>query len=223
MFCSFLPPLVCRRTAYPSRVPEFTNAFSLRSVLFVCLVLCVVLFCVFTFWVPCCDVRYDFRIKTMFCSFLPPVVCRRAQVLFTLFVLVSNTYCVVFLFCLSWSDAPYVASFPGLSPFWLPLRYSLTFIYVMYMFHVPLKICVVYVFEDCIFYVLGVHFGHTRYYLIDNQASLIVIWPLNWVNKHRWSAECCIQKREIIFTNPSLFVWGTTLLSKYVNAFLKWR
>jgi len=26
-------------------------------------VFCVVLLCVFTFWVPCCDVRYDFRMK----------------------------------------------------------------------------------------------------------------------------------------------------------------
>jgi len=26
------------------------------------LVICVVLLCVFTFWVPCCDIRYDFRI-----------------------------------------------------------------------------------------------------------------------------------------------------------------
>ena len=36
------------------------------SVLLICLVFCVVLLCVFMFWVPCCDVRYDFRIKTMF-------------------------------------------------------------------------------------------------------------------------------------------------------------
>jgi hypothetical protein len=33
------------------------------------------LLCVFTFWVPCCDVHYDFRIRTMFGSFLPPVIC----------------------------------------------------------------------------------------------------------------------------------------------------
>jgi hypothetical protein len=44
------------------------------------LVFCVVLLCVFTFWVPCCDVRYYFRIQTMFGSFLPPVVCSRAHV-----------------------------------------------------------------------------------------------------------------------------------------------
>jgi hypothetical protein len=53
---------------------------------------CVVLLYVFTFWFPCCDVRYDFRIQTMFGSSVPPVVCRRAHVLFTLFVFV----CLVF-------------------------------------------------------------------------------------------------------------------------------
>jgi hypothetical protein len=36
-----------------------------------------------TFWVPCCDVRNDCRIKTMFGSSWPPVVCRRSHVLFT--------------------------------------------------------------------------------------------------------------------------------------------
>jgi len=41
----------------------------------------VVLLCVFTFWVPCSDGRYDFRINR-------PVVCRRAHVLFTSFVFV---------------------------------------------------------------------------------------------------------------------------------------
>jgi hypothetical protein len=55
------------------------------SVLLIFLVICVVLLCVFTFRVPCCDVSYDFRIKTMFDSFLPPVVHRdllRAHVIF---------------------------------------------------------------------------------------------------------------------------------------------
>jgi hypothetical protein len=40
---------------------------------------------VFAFWIPRCDVRYDLRIKTMFGSSLPPVVC---LVLLTLFVFV---------------------------------------------------------------------------------------------------------------------------------------
>ena len=78
------------------------------SVLLIFKVFCVVLLCVFMFRVPCCDVRYDFSIITMFGSSLPPVlslykivrssvilllplfiVCRRAQFLFMLFVFVS--------------------------------------------------------------------------------------------------------------------------------------
>ena len=35
--------------------------------------------------VPCCDVRCDFRMQTMFGSSLPPVVCSRAHVLFRMF------------------------------------------------------------------------------------------------------------------------------------------
>ena len=51
---------------------------------------CVVLLCVFTFWVPLCDVRYDFCIKTMFGLSLP-VVCRRVHVLFTLYCLLAHS------------------------------------------------------------------------------------------------------------------------------------
>ena len=47
---------------------------------------CVVLLSLFAFIVLSCDVRYDFCIKRMFGSSLPPAVCRRAYVLFTLFV-----------------------------------------------------------------------------------------------------------------------------------------
>ena len=59
----------------------------------------------FTFWVPCCSVRYDFRIKAMFSLSLPPVVCRRAHILFTLFVFVCVLWCpkhiaLCVLFCL---------------------------------------------------------------------------------------------------------------------------
>ena len=35
-----------------------------------------------------------FGIKTMFCSSLPPVVCRRAHVLFMLFVFVFTSSCL---------------------------------------------------------------------------------------------------------------------------------
>ena len=69
-----------------------------------------VLSCFFTFWVPCFDIRYDFRIKTMFGSFLPPVVCKRTHVLFTLFAYrgVQHILCCVFiLFFLSIFDCPF--------------------------------------------------------------------------------------------------------------------
>ena len=52
----------------------------LSSVLFISLVFCVVLLCVFTFWGPCCVVRFEFRIKTMFGSSLSPTVCGRQTI-----------------------------------------------------------------------------------------------------------------------------------------------
>ena len=45
---------------------------------------------------------------------LPRVVCRRANVLFMLIMLLC-TFRVSFLFCFSTSCVPYVGSFPGLS------------------------------------------------------------------------------------------------------------
>ena len=59
--------------------------------------------CVCTFWVPCCDVRYDFRIKAMLCSSVSPVVCRKIDVLFTLFELAcakgGPTYIIMLCLC----------------------------------------------------------------------------------------------------------------------------
>jgi hypothetical protein len=57
----------------------------------------------FTFCVPCCNVRYDFRIKTMFDSSLPSVVCRRTHV---------NSVCLCIVSCVLT-----VACFSGLSIF----------------------------------------------------------------------------------------------------------
>jgi len=61
-----------------------------------------VLLCVFTFWVPCCDVRYDFCITMMLSSSLSPVVCRRVHIVFTLFACVCVQWCKshIVLFCL---------------------------------------------------------------------------------------------------------------------------
>ena len=74
--CNTASVLLETETADPLRVPEFNSGFFL----------CIVLLYVFKFWVPCCDVHYGFRIKTMLCSSLPSVVCRRAHILFTSFV-----------------------------------------------------------------------------------------------------------------------------------------
>jgi hypothetical protein len=70
-------------TVYSSRASEYTRGFFDGVCVVHLLIFCVVLLCVFTFWVPSYNVRYDFRMKTMFGSSLPPVVCRRAHVLFT--------------------------------------------------------------------------------------------------------------------------------------------
>ena len=51
---------------------------------------------------------------------LPPVVCRRVH---ALFIVVSNTYCVVF-FVLFWGFLRLVASFSGLSIFDCPSIFS---------------------------------------------------------------------------------------------------
>jgi len=54
-------------------------------------------------------------------TFLPPRVCKKAHVIYVICVclriMVSNTYCVVFLFCFSLACVPYVAIFSGLSIF----------------------------------------------------------------------------------------------------------
>jgi hypothetical protein len=75
---------------------------------------------VFTFSFPWCDVRYDFRIETMFGSSLPPVVCMSAHVFICvcLCIVVCNTYCFCFVF--RRLEKPYVASFSGLLIFDCP-------------------------------------------------------------------------------------------------------
>jgi hypothetical protein len=91
----------------------------------------------FTFWVPCCDVRYDFRIRTKFCSSLLPVVCRRTHVLLTLFVFASGfgwfSRCCCFISLhlvypmLSVSlDCPFLIATSGLSKVYLKKSSSAT-------------------------------------------------------------------------------------------------
>jgi hypothetical protein len=94
--------------------------FLVGSVLLIFLVFCVVLLCVFTFWVSCCDVRCVIRIQAMFGLSFPPVSCLwEGSCLIYVFcvclhIMVSNSYCV-----------PNVASFSGLFIF-EQFRYFLT-------------------------------------------------------------------------------------------------
>ena len=128
-----LPDLVTRRVSYKKQellAPEFKSDFLVGSLLLIFVIFCVVLLCVFTFWVPRCDVRYDFGIKTMFGSSFPQVVCRRVHVLFTylcLFTCSNNHHILcsvlfVFVFC------TLCCQFLWIVYLWSPIRYSLTFI-----------------------------------------------------------------------------------------------
>jgi hypothetical protein len=80
-------------------------------VLLIFVVFCIVLLCVFMLRIPCCDVHYDFRIKTMYDLSLPPVVAGLLSYMFCyicvcLCTVVSNTCCVAL--CFSSSCVPYV-------------------------------------------------------------------------------------------------------------------
>jgi hypothetical protein len=76
-----------------------------------------------------------FRIKTMFGSSLPPVVCRRDRVLFKLFLFVCVLWCPThILLCFCFVYLRLRCQFRWIIHFWLPLRYSLTFIYLAYNF-----------------------------------------------------------------------------------------
>ena len=81
--------------------------------------------------VPCCDVRYDFHIKTMFGSSLSPVVCRRIHILTTLFVRMRivgyNTLCCLCFLCVFFLRL--CCQFLFIVDSGLLLRFSLTFIY----------------------------------------------------------------------------------------------
>jgi hypothetical protein len=118
-------------TAYPSRAPEFNLGYLVGSVLLIHVVFCVVLLCVFTLRVPSCD----FRIKTKFGSFWPPVVCGTAHVwviCVCLCVVVSNVVVLCFCLIVLRLVCPVLPVSLDCHCFWLHLKYSLTIIYYTY-------------------------------------------------------------------------------------------
>ena len=135
---------VTRRVSYkkPSRAPEFTPRFfgGVRITHF--FYFFVLSYYVSTCWVPWCDVRYHFRIKTMLGSSLPPpVVCMFVwgSSLFyamsvCLRIVMSNTYCIVFLLvlCFVYPMLPVSLDYP----FLLLLLYSMkVYFTVLWIFH----------------------------------------------------------------------------------------
>ena len=88
--------------------------------------------CVFAFWVLRWDVRYNFRIKTMFGLSLPSVVRGWVNVLFVLFVFVCVWWCLAHIILCFWFVylrlVNHMLPVSLDCPFWLPLWYSLTFI-----------------------------------------------------------------------------------------------
>ena len=88
------------------------------------------LLCVFTFLAPCCDVRYDFCIITIFGSSLLPVVCSMSYLRYFCLLAYSGVQrilCCVFVF-LVFVLCTLCCKFLEIVLFWLPLRYSLTVI-----------------------------------------------------------------------------------------------
>ena len=75
---------------------NYDNAALLMLFSFLC---CSIMYLTLTFSVPCCDIHYDFCIKTMFGQSLPPVVCRRAYLRYLcLFVFSGVKNILPFLF-----------------------------------------------------------------------------------------------------------------------------
>jgi hypothetical protein len=77
MFGSSLPQVDCRRVYVSLSCLCLSPYSGVQN---------FVIWCLFTFLSPCCGIRYDFRINTIFDASLPPVVCRRTHALFVLSV-----------------------------------------------------------------------------------------------------------------------------------------
>jgi hypothetical protein len=123
------------------------------SVLLIFLVFCVVPLCVFTFLVPCCEVRFIFTSSVLYegsCLIYVICICLR--------IVVAKTYCVlcfdlfVFVLCFIYS----MLSVSLDCQFLIALRFSLTFIYysLVHKTHVCTIHCLLYKVAPGVFYLL---------------------------------------------------------------------
>ena len=98
---------------------------------FVGTVLHIIFYVSFCLCVPCCDVRYDLRIKKNFGTSLPPVVCKGGSCLLYFICVYCVKWCsthIVLCFCFVFLRLVYSMLTVSLEYlFWLPLRCSLAF------------------------------------------------------------------------------------------------
>jgi hypothetical protein len=73
----------------------------MESVLLIFSVVCIVLLFVSRFLVPCCDVHYNVRIKTKYCSPLPRDVCRWVHILVLFHCVCCALWCQAHIDCMS--------------------------------------------------------------------------------------------------------------------------
>lgn len=106
---------ILKLSVYPHRVKWMNNLFCMASVSL------IVQGWFFSFWVPCCDALYDFRIQTIYRF----IFVRGSSVTR---IVVSNSYCVSFLFLFVLCTV--YCQFLWIINCWFPLRYSLAFIYI---------------------------------------------------------------------------------------------
>ena len=128
----------------------------------------------------CCPLRCPH--KTMFGSSLPPVVCRRADILFTLyaFVCLFNVqhilWCVFALFFFVLSTLCY--QFLYIVHFWLPLRYSLTFIiYKSIVTFTRIKICIMVWVIVCSWLTAGSFLSSSEFMIMIIRSSRETQYP----------------------------------------------
>ena len=112
---------------------EFTTEFFGRACVAHFFAFCVVILYVFTIWVPCCDISYDFCIKTMLGLSKPPVVCTRTHIFFLCYLYLFVHSGVQYILCCDFVLFFFVlctlcCQFLWIVHFWLPLLHSLTFI-----------------------------------------------------------------------------------------------
>ena len=155
----------------------------------------------FAFLVLCCDVRYSFRIKTMFGSSLPPVVCRCAHVLFTLCLFahsgVQHILCCVL--CLVFLHLVYHI---------LPVSLDCPFLIAPSIF--------------CTIYLNFIFFLNEKIYLFWKQTISHLIKSLKNVRKSNINyCKCTIEK--VHETNRMLKpqIWNRMLKSQIWNRMLK--